>query len=118
MVLVVAGRFDQEKVSQLAQKWFTLSPRTVNPTSRHPDIPTSDHPNINPSHSPTLKLQYKKTEQAHLVLGVRGNPLGHPDRFAEGLLATVLGAGMSSRLFTEIREKRGLAYYVRTEIEH
>ena len=48
---------------------------------------------------------------AHL-LGVRSYPLVHPDRYALQLLATVLGGGMSSRLFTEVRERRGLAYYV------
>jgi predicted Zn-dependent peptidase len=47
-----------------------------------------------------------------VILGVRGYPLGHPDRYALQLLAVVLGGGMSSRLFTEVREKRGLAYYV------
>ncbi|HLB03983.1 MAG TPA: insulinase family protein, partial [Gaiellaceae bacterium] len=46
------------------------------------------------------------------VLGARSYPLGHPDRHALQLLATVLGGGMSSRLFTEVRERRGLAYYV------
>ena len=46
------------------------------------------------------------------MLGVRSLPLEHPDRYALQLLATVLGGGMSSRLFTEVRERRGLAYYV------
>ena len=47
-----------------------------------------------------------------LCLGVRSYPLDHPDRYALQLLSTVLGTGMSSRLFTEVRERRGLAYYV------
>jgi predicted Zn-dependent peptidase len=46
------------------------------------------------------------------VVGARSYPMGHPDRYALQLLATVLGGGMSSRLFTEVRERRGLAYYV------
>jgi predicted Zn-dependent peptidase len=46
------------------------------------------------------------------VIGVRSYPLGHPDRYALQLVATILGGGMSSRLFTEVRERRGLAYYV------
>ncbi len=54
----------------------------------------------------------KQSDQAHLVLGVPSYPLEHPDRYALQLLATVLGGGMSSRLFTEVRERRGLAYYV------
>jgi predicted Zn-dependent peptidase len=57
-------------------------------------------------------LKEKKTDQTHLALGVRGYPLGHPRKYAYAVLNTILGRGMSSRLFTEIREKRGLAYYV------
>src|SRR5262249_16191648 len=59
-----------------------------------------------------VKLHTKASEQAHLCLGVRGYPLEHPDRYAIELLRVVLGGGMSSRLFTEVRERRGLAYYV------
>jgi predicted Zn-dependent peptidase len=65
-----------------------------------------------PADSSPVLLHTKQSEQAHLILGVRGYPLGHPDRYAVQLLAVVLGGGMSSRLFTEVREKRGLAYYV------
>jgi predicted Zn-dependent peptidase len=59
-----------------------------------------------------LKIHRKQSDQAHLCLGVPSYPLGHPDRYVLQLLATVLGTGMSSRLFTEVRERRGLAYYV------
>jgi predicted Zn-dependent peptidase len=59
-----------------------------------------------------VKLHTKDSDQAHLTLGVRSYPLVHPDRYAVQVLATVLGTGMSSRLFTEVRERRGLAYYV------
>ncbi len=61
---------------------------------------------------PRVRVHHKVSDQAHLVLGVPSLPLGHPDRYALMLLATVLGGGMSSRLFTEVRERRGLAYYV------
>ncbi|HEX5174388.1 MAG TPA: pitrilysin family protein [Gaiellaceae bacterium] len=54
----------------------------------------------------------KQSEQAHVSLGVHSIPLDHPDRYALQLLATALGGGMSSRLFSEVRERRGLAYYV------
>jgi predicted Zn-dependent peptidase len=64
-----------------------------------------------PDTSP-VALHTKDSEQAHLILGVRGYRIGHPNRYALQLLAVVLGGGMSSRLFTEVREKRGLAYYV------
>jgi predicted Zn-dependent peptidase len=59
-----------------------------------------------------VKVHTKTSDQAHLVLGVRSRPLQDPDRYVLQLLATVLGGGMSSRLFTEVRERRGLAYYV------
>jgi predicted Zn-dependent peptidase len=59
-----------------------------------------------------VTIHHKDSDQAHLCLGVRSYPIGHPDRYALQLLATVLGTGMSSRLFTEVRERRGLAYYV------
>jgi predicted Zn-dependent peptidase len=61
---------------------------------------------------PQVTVHRKDSDQAHLVLGVRSYPIGHPDRYALQLLSTVLGTGMSSRLFTEVRERRGLAYYV------
>jgi predicted Zn-dependent peptidase len=54
----------------------------------------------------------KQSDQAHVILGVPSYPIEHPDRYALLLLANVLGGGMSSRLFTEVRERRGLAYYV------
>jgi predicted Zn-dependent peptidase len=59
-----------------------------------------------------VKIHQKQSDQAHLCLGVPSYPLAHPDRYVLQMLATVLGTGMSSRLFTEVRERRGLAYYV------
>jgi len=61
---------------------------------------------------PRLRIHHKETAQAHLCLSVPGIHRGHPDRFKLRLLNTILGAGMSSRLFTEIRERRGLAYNI------
>ena len=65
-----------------------------------------------PTNGGQVYVHTKASEQAHLILGVRGYPIGHPERYALQLLAVVLGGGMSSRFFTEVREKRGLAYYV------
>ena len=59
-----------------------------------------------------VRVYTKQSEQAHVCVGVHSRPLDHPDRYALQLLATALGGGMSSRLFTEVRERRGLAYYV------
>ena len=59
-----------------------------------------------------VAVHTKASDQAHLRFGVHSYPIDHPDRYALSLVATVLGGGMSSRLFTEVRERRGLAYYV------
>ena len=59
-----------------------------------------------------VRVHHKESDQAHLRFGVHSYPLGHEDRYALGMLGTVLGGGMSSRLFTEVRERRGLAYYI------
>jgi predicted Zn-dependent peptidase len=59
-----------------------------------------------------VKVHTKQSDQAHICLGVYSYPVVHPDRYALQVLATILGGGMSSRLFTEVRERRGLAYYV------
>jgi len=64
-----------------------------------------------------VKLFTKQSDQAHLCLGFRTLPIDHPDRYAIDLLRVVLGGGMSSRLFTEVRERRGLAYYVLAMIQ-
>jgi predicted Zn-dependent peptidase len=65
-----------------------------------------------------VRVKTKKTDQTHVVIGAPGVPFLHPDRPALDLLATILGGGMSSRLFLEVRERRGLAYAVRTSPEH
>jgi predicted Zn-dependent peptidase len=62
--------------------------------------------------TPRVKIHTKASDQAHVCVGVPSYPLVHPDRYALQILSTVLGTGMSSRLFTEVRERRGLAYYV------
>jgi len=61
---------------------------------------------------PLIRVLRKDSDQANVCVGVPSYPLDHPDRYALQLLATVLGTGMSSRLFLEVRERRGLAYYV------
>ena len=66
---------------------------------------------------PGVLVHFKDTQQAHMCIGVRSYPLGHPDRYKLGVMTAILGGGMSSRLFMEVREKRGLAYYVRSQNE-
>jgi len=67
---------------------------------------------------PRLRIERKDTEQAHLCLAVTGLPLLHPKRFTLDLLNIILGEGMSSRLFTEIRDRLGLAYNIHSYLEH
>jgi predicted Zn-dependent peptidase len=82
------------------------------------DIPaaeTGEPPNVSldgVDGGPRVRVHTKQSDQAHICLGVHSYPLEHPDRYPLQILANVLGGGMSSRLFTEVRERRGLAYYV------
>ncbi len=68
--------------------------------------------------SPQILIHNKKTDQTHIMLGFRAYDIWHKDKYALKLLSIILGGGMSSRLFEEIREKRGLTYYIHTENEH
>ncbi len=65
-----------------------------------------------------LRIEKRDTEQAHLCLSLPGISLVHPQRFHLDLLNVVLGEGMSSRLFSEIRDKLGLAYSISSYVEH
>jgi predicted Zn-dependent peptidase len=67
---------------------------------------------VEPYSNGQVKVFTKQSDQAHVILGVPSYPLEHPDRYALQILSTVLGGGMSSRLFTEVRERRGRASYV------
>jgi predicted Zn-dependent peptidase len=79
------------------------------------DLPareTGAPPATAPHTNGRVKVFTKQSDQAHLILGVPSYPLVHADRYALQVLSNILGGGMSSRLFTEVRERRGLAYYV------
>jgi len=77
-----------------------------------PHSETGEPEPAKPYENGRVKVFTKESDQAHVVLGVPSYPLDHPDRYPLQILANVLGGGMSSRLFTEVRERRGLAYYV------
>jgi predicted Zn-dependent peptidase len=68
------------------------------------------------SGGPRLALKFKETEQIQFTLGFPGYPYGHPKLPTLSVLSIILGGGMSSRLFTEVRERRGLAYSVRSSL--
>lgn len=108
MVVSVAGKLDHSKVVAQVREAFgavlenDLSP---NPT-RHPK------PSLATAPQQRIMIDRRKSEQAHLVLGMRSLDRFDDRRFALSILEAALGGGMSSRLFQEIREKRGLAYTV------
>jgi predicted Zn-dependent peptidase len=66
---------------------------------------------------PQLKIFYKDTEQTHMALGFQALKRDHPLKHAQSILHIILGANMSSRLFNEVREKRGLAYEIGTGLK-
>ncbi|MEK7872790.1 MAG: pitrilysin family protein, partial [Chloroflexota bacterium] len=83
-----------------------------------PATPRPFFPALNGQRGPRMKVEYRRTEQAYLILAVPGVYLSHPDQYALNILNIILGGGMSSRLFMEIREKRGLAYDVYSYNNH
>ena len=103
MVVGVGGRIEDDLPARLEELLGDVEPvetGALTPVELPPDG------------GPRVRVHTKQSDQAHLCLGVRSYPLDHPDRYALQLLTTVLGGGMSSRLFIEVRERRGLAYYV------
>jgi predicted Zn-dependent peptidase len=104
MIIGVAGRLDGDVRADVERLFGDLQPEETGEPS---PVQLTENPA-----GPRVKVHTKQSDQAHLILGVRSYPLMHPDRYVLQILATVLGGGMSSRLFTEVRERRGLAYYV------
>ncbi len=105
MTVVVAGGINEEEVRSQVEQYFggmkkfetIVAPKVVEAQT-----------------NPAVLIKHKDTEQIHIALGVRGVDLHNPEKYPLSVLASILGGGMSSRLFEEVREKRGLAYYVRT----
>jgi len=108
IIVTIAGGLAEEKTSLLVNKYFG-------------ELPNKKAGSFKPvtfkQEKPAVKIFNKKTEQAHLCLGVRSYPRGHKNRYKAALLNTILGSSMSSRLFIQLRERRGLAYYVRSGID-
>lgn len=102
--VVLAGGVDEGKSLSLGEKYFGGMKKFATPKLL---------PIVESQKKPQVTIKHKKTEQAHLALGVRTVSLESPQKYALSVLSGILGGGMSSRLFSEVREKRGLAYYVR-----
>lgn len=109
MTVVVAGGIDSVEVEKLVGQYFgDMSKFDI---LRHGKVEENQT-------TPKSFVKTKATEQVHLALGFRTVGLEHEDEYPLEILAAILGGGMSSRLFHEVREKRGLAYYVRTSSDN
>jgi len=108
-VVAVAGSIKHEDVVQHVDKilgqWTDSKPETGFLSFRDKE-------------NPRLKIETKETEQTHLCLALPGLSLLHPKRYVLDLLNVILGEGMSSRLFVEIRDNLGLAYSIHSYAEH
>lgn len=109
MLLTIAGGITEKESLGLAEKYFSKFPSNKSTFKGTTFKGTQTKPQV--------KIQNKKSEQAHFILGFMGDPRGYKNRFTQALLSTILGGGMSSRLFIEVRERRGLAYAVKTSTE-
>ena len=108
MVLAAAGNLEHERIVELAERAFGGDARDGGPV-------TVEAPGGN---GQVLRFHQKETEQYHLCLGGPGIARSDDRRFALRVLDTVLGGSTSSRLFQEVREKRGLAYSVYSYASH
>lgn len=101
-VVAVAGNFTWRRLEQLLARYFSGSHKgpAVRPNRRPPEVKGG------------VLVQRKTLEQVHLCLGLQGLAAGHKDRYAAHALNGVLGGSVSSRLFQEVREKRGLVYSI------
>jgi len=107
-IVCVSGNFSQEKMIMAIKRKF----RTINKQKPQGKIKI-----IEKQKEPQIHLRFKETDQTHFCLGVRAFDLFSPKIYAQEILATILGGNMSSRLFIKVREKNGLAYYIKTDAE-
>lgn len=108
VVSIVGGIAHQEVVTSIKEALGDWSPAILEPGYATDDA----------QEAPRCRVEFRSTEQANLCLAIRGLSLFHPDRFVLDLLNVILGQGMSSRLFTEIRERQGLAYDIHSYTSH
>ncbi len=106
--IIVAGNVNYKVALKEADKYFSAYP-----ASKYQKKVAVKDSQIKPN----IKIKVKKTDQLHLSLGVRTFAAGDPEEISAKLLSVVLGGSMSSRLFSKLRERHGLAYYVRTQAE-
>ncbi|MBI4363634.1 MAG: insulinase family protein [Candidatus Doudnabacteria bacterium] len=109
MIIAVAGNFKQEQVVKLAEDFWQKLPfkKTNGPKAV-----------IEPKKGSRLRIENKPTEQAHMIVGFKAYPYRHRNNYPLRVLSSILGGGMSSRLFIRVRERMGLAYYVGTSFNN
>lgn len=107
-IICISGNFSQRDALEKVRKYF--KPIGIKPPKQKVEA-------VENQKEPKTLPYFKKTDQTHLCLGVRGYNLFDSEIYAQEALSVMLGGNMSSRLFIEIREKRGLAYYVRTSVD-
>src|SRR4030095_11776033 len=98
IVIAIAGNFEQNKLERLVARYFWET-KPLEQSSKRERRP--------PEVRGGLLIKRKQLEQVHLCLGLKGVAAGHRDRYAVYALNSVLGGSMRSRLFQEVREKRG-----------
>ncbi len=108
IVVAVSGMIEPNEVVEKVKVLFG----SISDFKGKDKIPTKEF-----QKKPGVKLFYKKTDQTHIVLGARSYDIWDDKRFAAEVLATILGGGLSSRLFGLLRDKMGAAYYVRTSTD-
>ncbi len=108
LVVAVAGNIKHKRVVAMVEEALSRDSflDELGAPVLRPNTPVKN------SKQQSVGLLYKKSEQAHMFYGMEGVARADDRRFAMGVLSAALGGGMSSRLFQEIREKRGLAYSV------
>jgi len=107
-LVTIAGNFNEKKATSLIKRYFGKLKKGK---------PISKLPVVENQQKAQCILEERNTDQTHLFLGVRAFNIFSERRYVQSILSAVLGGMMSSRLFVEIREKMGLAYYVSTEVE-
>lgn len=116
MVLVVAGKSSvvesEETMKAIIDNFSKDSGERINNR-----VDLSRYLSRNIISSDKLHLEYRDTQQAHLVMGWPAVKRNSPERFAISLLGVMMGGNMSSRLFSEVREKRGLCYYINSSVD-
>ncbi len=102
LVIAAAGDVDHDEVVKMTERYFGDLPVTINPHVNSPVTQTQSEKRI--------RLDTRDTEQAHLAIGFPAVSVFDERRFAQSTIEAILSSGMSSRLFQELREKRGLVY--------